>query len=206
MVISVVRSALASSPRVIRPSWATLIRPVSSLTMSTTASLCSVRPTAARWRVPMRPTPGMVSASGSTQPAATSRASRMITAPSCSEVPGMKMVASISAVTSPLMRTPVAAMFSRPVSRSNTTSAPVLRSLSDDGRADHLVDGALRVSPGVLAEQRAHRPEPAHLVERAAQLGLEEDDRRDDDRLAAVGEDELQQAEVERLGGQADAR
>src|SRR5438477_458097 len=45
-----------------------LISPVSSETMRITASLCMVSPNAARWRVPMRPTPGSVSASGSTQP------------------------------------------------------------------------------------------------------------------------------------------
>ena len=47
-----------------------LIKPVSSLTISTTASLCMVKPSAARCLVPMRPTPGSVSARGSTQPAA----------------------------------------------------------------------------------------------------------------------------------------
>ena len=53
-----------------------------------------------------------------------------------------------------------------------------------------------------MGEEGAHRRQPADLVEGAAQLGLEEDDGGDEDRLAAVGEDELQQTEVELLGGE----
>ena len=54
------------------------------------------------------------------------------------------------------------------------------------------------------AEHVADGAEPADLVERAAQLRLEQDDRRDDDRLRAVAEDELEEAEVEQLRGPAD--
>ena len=46
--------------------------------------------------------------------------------------------------------------------------------------------------------------EPADLVERAAQLRLEQHDRGDDDRLCPVVEDELQQAEMQQLCRPAD--
>ena len=51
----------------------------------------------------------------------------------------------------------------------------------------------------MAAEQRAHRVHAAHLVEGAAQLRLEEDDRRDHDRLGPVAEDELEQPQVQQL-------
>ena len=53
----------------------------------------------------------------------------MMTAPSWSGEPTKKMVVRISAVTSPLTRTPLTATFSRPVSRSKTIRAPVRPSL-----------------------------------------------------------------------------
>ena len=114
------------------------------------------------------------------------------------------MVASISAVTSPLTWTPVAARFSSPVSRSNTISAPTLRSDSEQRRAQHLVDGSCVGQLRMASEHRADGPEPADLVEGAAELRLEQDDRRDHDRLGAVVEDELEEAQMQELRRPAD--
>ena len=69
-----------------------LIWPFSSDTTTTTASVCSVMPRAARWRVPNRSVWMVVSASGSRAPAARIRSPRMITAPSWSAARGMKIV------------------------------------------------------------------------------------------------------------------
>ena len=73
--------------RTIRARSTRLIWPFSSETTMTTASVCSVMPRAARWRVPNRSVWIDVSASGRSAPAATIRSSRMITAPSWSGGP-----------------------------------------------------------------------------------------------------------------------
>ena len=70
--------------RTIRARSTRLIWPFSSDTTMTIASVCSVMPRAARWRVPKRSVWIDVSASGRSAPAATIRSSRMITAPSWS--------------------------------------------------------------------------------------------------------------------------
>ena len=78
----------ASSPRSIGPSSASEICPVSSDTTTATASLSSVRPIAARCRVPSsRPTRGLT-VSGRKHAAAATRSSWRMTAPSCSGEPG----------------------------------------------------------------------------------------------------------------------
>ena len=56
--------------RTIRARSTRLIWPFSSDTTTTTASVCSVMPSAARWRVPNRWLWRVVSASGSSAPAA----------------------------------------------------------------------------------------------------------------------------------------
>ena len=58
------------------------------------------------------------------QPAAMMRFERTITAPSCSGVPGAKMLPRISGVSSEPSDTPVSITSCSPVSRSITTSAP----------------------------------------------------------------------------------
>ena len=83
-------------------------------------------------------------------------------------------------------------------------SAPTLRSASEPRGAQHLVHGARVRQLRLASEHRANGAEPADLVEGAAQLRLEQDDRGDHDRLGAVVEDELEQAEVQQLRRPAD--
>ena len=98
--------------------------PFSSDTTTTTASVCSVIPRAARWRVPKRSVWTVISASGRSAPAARSISSRMMIAPSWSGAFGAKIVRIRSADTSAWIMTPVSATSSSPVSRSRTISAP----------------------------------------------------------------------------------
>ena len=109
-----------------RPFSATDIVPVSSLTTTTSASHCSERPMAARWRVPSSVESERFSVSGSRQPAAIRRLPRTMAAPSCSGVFGMKTFKRKSAVMRPSIWMPVALMSLRPMLRSMTMSAPVL--------------------------------------------------------------------------------
>ena len=60
------------------------IPPVSSDTITITASECSLMPMPARWRVPRSGLRFVLLVSGRTQPAAAMRPSRITTAPSCS--------------------------------------------------------------------------------------------------------------------------
>ena len=73
--------------RTIRARSTRLIWPFSSETTTTTASVCSVIPRAARWRVPNRSAWTVVSASGRSAPAARIVSPRMMTAPSWSGGP-----------------------------------------------------------------------------------------------------------------------
>ena len=73
--------------RTIRVRSTRLIWPFSSDTTTTTASVCSAIPRAARWRVPKRSAWTVVSASGRRAPAARIVSPRMITAPSWSGGP-----------------------------------------------------------------------------------------------------------------------
>src|SRR5581483_4673776 len=72
------------------------------------------------------------------------------------------------------------------------------------GGADHLVDDARDLDAAVVADQRAHPAQAPHLVEGAAQLRLEEDDQRQQDRLRAVGEEPVEHAQVELRGDEAE--
>ena len=94
----------------ILPSSTTEIEPVSSETTRTIASETWESPIAARCRVPSRSVPRIRSSGiGSRQPAATITLPRTITAPSWSGELGKKIVCRNSAVSSPLIRTPVVA-------------------------------------------------------------------------------------------------
>ena len=146
--------------RTIRARSTRLIWPFSSDTTTTTASVCSVIPRAARWRVPKRSVWTVVSASGRSAPAARIASPRMITAPSWSAVRGMKIVRSRSAERSPWIITPVSAISSSPVSRSITMSAPWPSADSGGGRARDLVRDVLggpRARPATAAT-RTSRP------------------------------------------------
>src|SRR5664280_2434093 len=101
-----------------------LIWPLSSDTTTTIASVCSVMPRAALWRVPKRSSGMVVSAEGSTAPAARMRSPLITTAPSWSGVFGEKRVTSRSAERSAWSITPFSAISCRPVSRSMTIRAP----------------------------------------------------------------------------------
>ena len=78
------------------PSSAIEISPLSSDTTTATASFSSVRPMAARWRVPSSRLRRGCTVSGRKQEAAAMRPSWMITAPSCSGAVGWKMLTSRS--------------------------------------------------------------------------------------------------------------
>src|SRR3990172_8241936 len=160
---SAVRSRSSSRLRMIRARSTSAIDPLSSLTTTTTASVCSVMPRAARWRVPSRSLCRVVSARGSTMPAATISAPRMRTAPSCRAARGAKTVRNSSAERSAWSITPVSAASSSPVSRSRAMSAPP-RPAGGGGGVEHP-----RGLGGVLASRLASEDD-----ERSAPLGGEE--------------------------------
>src|ERR1035437_8147939 len=113
------------------------------------------------------------------------------------------MVVRISAVTSPLTRTPLTATFSRPVSRSKTISAPVRPSLRV--AAARITSSTVRATGWGGCRPRMKRPVPSRPTwSSARRSGLEEDDHADQDRRPGVGEDELEEAELEGLGQQPD--
>ena len=85
-----------SSPRRIRPPSTTEIVPVSSDTTIARASVSSVRPIAARWRLPSVRLSSGFTVRGRKQAAAATRFPWRITAPSWSGVAGWKMLTSRS--------------------------------------------------------------------------------------------------------------
>ena len=111
--------------RLSMPSMATEMEPVSSETMATTASECSLMPMPALWRMPRSELSEALFESGSIQPAAARRPSRIITAPSCSGEFTKKMLRSSSLETSAFTTVPVAIWSLRELVRSKTMSAPV---------------------------------------------------------------------------------
>ena len=106
------------------PPVATEIVPVSSETMTTTASDTSLVPIPARWRVPRSLDRCVFSDSGMTQPAAATRPARMITAPSCSEALGKNRLRSSCSVTRASIIVPVLKYSSSDVLRSKISSTP----------------------------------------------------------------------------------
>src|SRR5205814_3878797 len=119
------RNASGPESASIPPSTASERRPVSSETTTATASVSSVTPSAARWRVPSWRASWRLRESGRKQPAATTRSSRMKAAPSCSGEYGRKRLVSRSADTRASRATPSSAYCRRPVPRSITMSAPI---------------------------------------------------------------------------------
>ena len=114
-----------------------LIMPVSSLTISTRASVFSLTPRPARWRVPKSRLMELLSLSVSTQAADTMRVPRIITAPSCSGVLGSKIFSSSGAEIRESISVPLDSVMSfKPVRCSNTISAPTRRR---DRRSRHWV-------------------------------------------------------------------
>ena len=91
----------------------------------TTASDCSLRPMPARWRMPSSLLRLFCVVSGSTQPAAARRASRMMAAPSCSGALLKNMFFNSSADTSAFTMVPVAMTLERLTLRWKMMSAPV---------------------------------------------------------------------------------
>ena len=104
---------------------ATEMVPVSSETMTTTASEFSLMPMPARWRMPRARLRFTFFDSGSIQPPARMRPSRMMTAPSCIAALTKKMFFSSSLLTCASTMVPVRAISSRLISRSKTISTPV---------------------------------------------------------------------------------
>ena len=104
---------------------ATEMVPVSSETMTTTASEFSLMPMPARWRIPRSRLRFTFFDSGSIQPPARMRPSRMMTAPSCIAALTKKMFFSSSLLTCASTMVPVRAISSRLISRSKTISTPV---------------------------------------------------------------------------------
>ena len=110
--------------RLSMPSTATEMLPVSSETMITTASVLSLRPTPALCRVPRSEESLRFSDSGSTQPAASARLLRMISAPSCSAALGKKMLRISSCEIAASVRVPDTQICSSELLRSNAIRAP----------------------------------------------------------------------------------
>ena len=107
------------------PRIATEIAPVSSETMTTTASEFSLMPMPARWRVPRSRLMFTLWDSGRMQPAASSRPSRMMTAPSCIAALTKKMFFKSWLDTCASTMVPVRAISSSFMLRSKTISMPV---------------------------------------------------------------------------------
>ena len=79
-----------------RPPDTSEMMPVSSETTTARASVSSVTPMAARWRLPSSRESCGFTVRGRKQAAAATRLPWMTTAPSCSGVPGLKMLISRS--------------------------------------------------------------------------------------------------------------
>ena len=192
--------------RTIRARSTRLIWPFSSDTTTTTASVCSVMPRAARWRVPKRSVWIDVSASGSSAPAATIRSSRMITAPSWSGDFG---------------REDRAQQVGRHVA---VDHHPGLGDLLEAGLALEHDQGALAVGRQLgrgardlgrdvldgarlgRRQEPAERADPADPLERPPQLRLEDDDEGEQADDGAGLEDLGEQPQVERDGQRVDQR
>src|SRR5262249_31763932 len=95
-----------ASPRSIWPSTAIDTAPVSSDTTTTTASVSSDSPRAARWRVPSVRASWRSRGRGRKHPAALIRAPWTMAAPACSGEPGWKIEPRSSAETTACIRTP----------------------------------------------------------------------------------------------------
>ena len=79
-----------------RPPTTSEITPVSSETTTASASVSSVTPMAARWRLPSSRERAGLTVRGRKHAAAATRLPWITTAPSCSGVPGLKMLISRS--------------------------------------------------------------------------------------------------------------
>ena len=104
-----------------------LTSPVSSETTIVMASLTSLIPTAALWRVPNSFGIKLLSDSGKYALATAIFSFLIITAPSCSGVFGMKILISNSPVISASKSIPVSMYSSKPVLRSMVIKAPIFR-------------------------------------------------------------------------------
>ena len=104
---------------------ATEMEPVSSDTMTTTASEFSLMPMPARWRMPRSRLRFTFFDSGSMHPAPRIRPCRMITAPSCMGAFTKKMFFSSSLDTAASRVVPLRTISSSSSFRSNTISTPV---------------------------------------------------------------------------------
>src|SRR4029079_3342759 len=122
--LSMAVSASVSRCSCSTPSAATATEPFSSETTTTRASLSSLRPSAARWRVPWASFGSGVAVSGRSAPAATMRLPLTITAPSCSGPPGLKMETRSSRLTSASSGLAASAYMRRLRVRSMAISAP----------------------------------------------------------------------------------
>ena len=108
------------------PPTATEMEPVSSETMATTASECSLMPMPARWRIPRSRLRLVLPERGSMQPAPTMRPLRTMTAPSWSGALFQNRFFSSSLETAQSSAVPVLMTSSNRLARSKTISAPTL--------------------------------------------------------------------------------
>jgi hypothetical protein len=109
---------------------ARLTVPRSSETMSTTASVSSVKPSAARWRVPKKRLTSLDRESGRNTLAAARRPDWTTAAPSCSGLVGWKMDSSSSWLTRASSRSAGSTYSSRDAVRWMAISAPMRREAS----------------------------------------------------------------------------
>src|SRR5262249_52335320 len=124
---SVLRRVPASRSRVMRPSTTSEMPPSSSDTAITTASLSSVMPMAARWRVPSVLLTVGLAVSGRKQAAAVTRPLRTTSAPSWMGEAVTKTLRISSLLICASSGVPPAVNSLRPVSRSKTIKPPMRR-------------------------------------------------------------------------------
>ena len=171
-------AASAVRPRSICPASASEMLPVSSDTTIATASFSSVRPMAARCRVPRSLLTNGLTVSGRKQAAAATRSSWTMTAPSCSGEPGLEDGDEQVVGQRRVERNARLDVVPQPdFALDHDDGADPLRRQHRRGHRqllDHLV-GAVGPREGP-EERRA-----AEVRERAADVGLEQDDEREDD-------------------------
>ncbi len=180
-----------------RPSRTSEIAPSSSEMTTTIASVSSVKPMAARCRVPsVLLTCGFV-VRGRKQPAAMIRPLCMISAPSWIGEVGRKMLVISSLLTCASSRTPTSMYWLRPTSRCKTMSAP-MRLLASATAARTISSRSCPLQAAVAPEERAR----SHLRQGATDVVLEDDDDDQQDGAEEVVENPIEGVEVEVLGRQ----
>ena len=99
--------------------------PCSSDTTRQSASVCSDKPRAAAWRVPLRGSLSRLLESGRWQPSLTMRSSSIVTAPSCPSECGSKMLFNKGSLSRPSTGSPPSRWRLIASAPRKTTSAPI---------------------------------------------------------------------------------